>query len=85
MRGALEKCKKLMVDKRINEGVIHVNQAIRSMEPPGRQTNLNTREEKELALRQLTHSWHHTRMARSKRKGQKSDNYNHENVDSLER
>eukprot|EP00965_Chrysotila_dentata_P039278 1305090-Pleurochrysis_carterae.AAC.1 len=33
--------------------VIQVNKAIRYMEPPGRQMNLNTKEEEELALRQL--------------------------------
>eukprot|EP00965_Chrysotila_dentata_P033846 1126812-Pleurochrysis_carterae.AAC.1 len=42
-----------MNDKQINEGVTQVNKAIRSMELSGRQMNLHTKEEEELALRQL--------------------------------
>eukprot|EP00965_Chrysotila_dentata_P022447 743251-Pleurochrysis_carterae.AAC.1 len=42
-----------MNDKRIKEGVIQVNKAIRSMKLSGRQTNMNTKEEEEVALRQL--------------------------------
>eukprot|EP00965_Chrysotila_dentata_P101796 3360663-Pleurochrysis_carterae.AAC.1 len=53
MRRVLEKCKKSTNGKWINEGVIQVNKAIRSMELSGRQTNLSTKEEAELALRQL--------------------------------
>eukprot|EP00965_Chrysotila_dentata_P237874 6202173-Pleurochrysis_carterae.AAC.1 len=53
MRRVLERCKKLMSDKQINAGVIQVNKAIRSLEQSGRRIDLNTREEEELALRQL--------------------------------
>eukprot|EP00965_Chrysotila_dentata_P141193 4667029-Pleurochrysis_carterae.AAC.1 len=54
MRRVLEKCKKLMIDKQINAGVIQqVIKAIRSMEQSGRQMNMDIKEEEELALRQL--------------------------------
>eukprot|EP00965_Chrysotila_dentata_P036000 1198178-Pleurochrysis_carterae.AAC.2 len=45
MRRVLEKCRKLMEDKRIKKGVIQVEKAIRSMELPGSQTNSNVKEE----------------------------------------
>eukprot|EP00965_Chrysotila_dentata_P226090 6195189-Pleurochrysis_carterae.AAC.1 len=46
MRRVLEKCKKLMNDKKINAGVIQVNKAIQAMEQSGRQMNMNIEEDR---------------------------------------
>eukprot|EP00965_Chrysotila_dentata_P204609 6182433-Pleurochrysis_carterae.AAC.1 len=54
MRRILERCKKSMNDKQNTEGVEQADKVIRAIERPmGRHTNINNKEEEELALRQM--------------------------------
>eukprot|EP00965_Chrysotila_dentata_P121248 4009034-Pleurochrysis_carterae.AAC.1 len=81
MTRILEKCKKLMNGKQINEGVIQVNKAMRSLEQTGRQINLNTSEGRRRISTAATCIWHYTRMAGGKWKGDKKDDNNNETMD----
>eukprot|EP00965_Chrysotila_dentata_P163486 5398335-Pleurochrysis_carterae.AAC.1 len=53
LRAVLQKCKKLMCDKRSSAGVIQADKAIRALEQPRRQVNQSVREDEEQALRQM--------------------------------
>eukprot|EP00965_Chrysotila_dentata_P221558 6192442-Pleurochrysis_carterae.AAC.2 len=66
MRGALQKCKKLMCDKHNRAGAIQADKALRALEQTRRRANQNVREDEEQATITTNDIRNYTGMAGSK-------------------